>query len=77
MNINTLFSVASPLEQFETSSLVGVNAPIIGLNLTLTNLGLYVSLVLVVFLGLQMLAMNSNASSTGQSQGRVLLVPSR
>lgn len=69
--MNTLYTVASPLEQFEVSKLVGLDAPIIGFNLSLTNLGLYVVLVLFVFLGLQVLAMNSNAP-----QG-VLLVPSR
>lgn len=71
INMNTLNLVASPLEQFEVSKLVGLDAPIIGFNLSLTNLGLYVVLVLFVFLGLQVLAMNSSAP-----QG-VLLVPSR
>jgi hypothetical protein len=69
--MNTLFTLASPLEQFEVSNLVGLNAPIIGLNLSLTNLGLYVVLVLVLFVGLQVLAMSSNSP-----QG-ILLVPSR
>ena len=41
--------INSPLEQFEVTSLLGLNAPIFGyLNLTLTNLALYS--VLVVFL---------------------------
>lgn len=71
MNMNTLYTVASPLEQFEVTKLVGVDAPIFGFNLSLTNLGLYVGLVLFVFLGLQVPAMSNNAP-----QG-VLLVPSR
>ena len=48
LNQNQLF-INSPLEQFEVTSLLGLNAPIFGyLNLTLTNLALYS--VLVVFL---------------------------
>ena len=48
LNQNQLF-INSPLEQFEVTSLLGLNAPIFGyINLTLTNLALYS--VLVVFL---------------------------
>jgi hypothetical protein len=76
MNTNTLYmpttySVASPLEQFEVNKLVGLDAPIIGLNFSLTNLGFYVLLVLTVFIGLQVLSLSSNTP-----QG-ALLVPSR
>ena len=47
MNISNLIFISSPLEQFEVTSLVGLNAPIFGyLNLTLTNLALYSFLVL-------------------------------
>ena len=44
-NMNTLHSttslygVASPLEQFEVTKLIGLDAPVIGLNFALTNLG--------------------------------------
>ncbi|EKM74198.1 hypothetical protein AGABI1DRAFT_17081, partial [Agaricus bisporus var. burnettii JB137-S8] len=49
--MKTLF-ILSPLSQFEVTSLIGLNAPILGhLNLTLTNLGLYSLLVLFVVLG--------------------------
>ena len=64
MNINTLFSVASPLEQFEVTPIIGLNAPIIGFNLSLTNFGFYTALVLVVFIGLQLLAINSSFASS-------------
>jgi len=67
----TAYSVASPLEQFEVNKLVGLDAPIIGLNFSLTNLGFYAVLVLIVFIGLQVLSLSSNAP-----QG-ALLVPSR
>jgi hypothetical protein len=76
--MNNLYTVASPLEQFETSGLLGLYAPIFGYNLTITNLGLYVILVLVLFLGLQVLAVNSRVhNASGQSTGSVLIVPSR
>lgn len=51
---------ASPLDQFEVTKLVGIDAPILGANLTLTNLGLYTTLVLVFFLGLHILADNGH-----------------
>jgi hypothetical protein len=71
-NMNTtLYTIASPLEQFEVNKLVGLDAPVIGLNFSLTNLGFYVLLVLILFIGLQVLSLNSNAP-----QG-TLLVPSR
>ena len=63
--------LASPLEQFEVTKLIGLDAPVIGLNFSLTNLGFYVILVLIVFVGMQVLSLNSNAP-----QG-VQVVPSR
>ncbi len=45
--------ILSPLSQFEVTSLIGLNAPIFGyLNITLTNLGLYASFILLVVIGL-------------------------
>ena len=45
--------INSPLEQFEVSNLIGINAPILGyLNITLTNLGLYSLLVLFLIVGI-------------------------
>ena len=52
LNINQLM-VNSPLEQFEVTNLIGINAPILGyLNITLTNLGLYSLLVLFLIIGI-------------------------
>lgn len=59
ININNLF-INSPLEQFEVTSLIGLNAPIFGyLNLTLTNLGLYSIIVFFLVIGLHILANNN------------------
>ena len=52
LNTNYLM-VNSPLEQFEVTNLIGINAPILGyLNITLTNLGLYSLLVLFLITGI-------------------------
>ena len=54
------FLINSPLEQFEVTSLLGLNAPIFGyLNLTLTNLALYSLLVLFIVVGLHFMANNN------------------
>lgn len=51
--------INSPLEQFEVTSLVGLNAPIFGyLNLTLTNLALYSALILFLIIGLHYMGNN-------------------
>ena len=54
MLLNQNFSfINSPLEQFEVTNLIGINAPILGyLNITLTNLGLYSLLVLFLIIGI-------------------------
>ena len=57
-NQSNLF-INSPLEQFEVTNLVGLNAPIFGyLNITLTNLALYSSLILFLIVGLHYMANN-------------------
>jgi F-type H+-transporting ATPase subunit a len=57
-NINNLF-INSPLEQFEVTSLLGLNAPIFGyLNLTLTNLALYSALILLLIISLHYMGNN-------------------
>jgi len=68
--LNTFF-VSSPLDQFEITKLISLDAPIMGLNLTLTNLGFYTILVVVIFLGLHFLS----AGAFGPRSHRV--VPSR
>ena len=61
-NINfqeTQLIINSPLEQFEVTSLLGLNAPIFGyLNLTLTNLALYSVLVLFLIVAIHYLGNN-------------------
>nr|YP_009538871.1 atp6 [Sanghuangporus sanghuang]AXE73210.1 atp6 [Sanghuangporus sanghuang] len=60
MNISNLIFINSPLEQFEVTNLIGLNAPILGyLNLTLTNLALYCFLVLILVLSLHLIANNN------------------
>jgi len=74
------YLVASPLEQFEVNKLVGLDAPVIGLNFSLTNLGFYVVLVLFLFIGLQVLSLTNIVpllSANGQGLSSTLLVPSR
>jgi F-type H+-transporting ATPase subunit a len=53
--------VCSPLEQFEVTSFIGLNAPILGqFNLSLTNLGLYSIIVVFLVLGLHVIANNNH-----------------
>ena len=48
---NLNFIINSPLEQFEVTSLIGLNAPIFGyLNTSLTNLGLYTTYTYINYL---------------------------
>ena len=56
MTNNIIFS---PLEQFEVTSLIGLNAPILGyFNLSLTNLALYSLLVLFLIVSLHVVSNN-------------------
>jgi F-type H+-transporting ATPase subunit a len=58
-NIKLNLIINSPLEQFEVTSLLGLNAPIFGyLNLTITNLALYSIIVLILIIGLNFMANN-------------------
>ena len=55
MNKITIF-INSPLEQFEVSSLLSLNAPILGyLNISLTNLALYSIIVLSLIISIKIL----------------------
>src|SRR3954462_6365864 len=52
--------INSPLEQFEVTSLLGLNAPIFGyINITLSNLALYAILALFLVVGLHYIANNN------------------
>ena len=58
-NIN-LF-ILSPLSQFEVTSLIGINAPILGyLNISLTNIALYSAIALTTIISLHVLTLNNN-----------------
>src|ERR1700750_3001859 len=58
-NTNTNLIINSPLEQFEVTSLLGLNAPIFGyLNITLTNLGFYSVFVLFLIIGIHYMGNN-------------------
>jgi F-type H+-transporting ATPase subunit a len=53
--------IYSPLEQFEVTNLLGLNAPILGyFNITLTNLALYTIIALFLVLSLHYLGNNDN-----------------
>jgi F-type H+-transporting ATPase subunit a len=58
--LNTTQFISSPLEQFEVTNLIGINAPILGFfNLTLTNLALYSIVLLFLTLGLHFVSSNN------------------
>ena len=51
--------ISSPLEQFEVTNLIGLNAPIFGyINFTLTNFALYCFIVLFLIISLHYFANN-------------------
>jgi F-type H+-transporting ATPase subunit a len=53
--------ILSPLNQFEVSSLIGLNAPILGyLNITVTNLALYSCFILFILLGFHLYGNNES-----------------
>jgi F-type H+-transporting ATPase subunit a len=59
-NISNVW-INSPLEQFEVTSLIGLNAPLFGfLNITLTNLALYAMIVLFLVSALHFMGNNNN-----------------
>jgi len=59
---NSLFTyVTSPLDQFEIRNLLSLDAPILGnLHISLTNIGLYLTIGTVLILSLNVLATNYN-----------------
>jgi len=60
-NITNLFFTISPLDQFEIRNLISLNAPILGdFNLSLTNIGLYLSISGFIILSLNVLTNNYN-----------------
>lgn len=56
-----LSSITSPLDQFEIRDLLSLDAPIIGnLHLSITNIGLFLTIGTIFILGLNTLATNNN-----------------
>lgn len=61
INHQTYLLINSPLEQFEVSNLLSLNAPILGyLNISLTNLALYSLLVLFLIVSIHYISNNEN-----------------
>jgi len=61
MVISKFAIIASPLDQFEVRDLLSLNAPILGnLNLSLTNIGLYLTIGVLIILILNILTTNYN-----------------
>lgn len=55
-------TIFSPLDQFEITNLLGFNAPLLGnFNISLTNLGFYAFLALIIIIGLHVLSNNEFA----------------
>jgi len=58
--MNSFFNIISPLDQFEIRDLISLNAPILGnLSLSLTNIGLYLTLAGYLVFVLNILATNN------------------
>lgn len=61
LNPQTYLLINSPLEQFEVSNLLSLNAPILGyINISLTNLALYSLLVLFIIVSIHYISNNEN-----------------
>jgi hypothetical protein len=57
----TYIDIPSPLDQFEIRDLLSLNAPVLGnLHLSLTNIGLYLTIATFLVLTLNVLATNFN-----------------
>ena len=59
--MNTFFNIPSPLDQFEVRNLLSVDAPILGnLSLSLTNIGLYLTIAGYLIFVVSLLSTNDN-----------------
>lgn len=59
--MNNLISIISPLDQFEVRNLLSLDAPILGnLSLSLTNIGLYLTIGGYLTFVMGLLSANSN-----------------
>ena len=61
-NLNTLnLEILSPLSQFEIRDLLSIDAPLIGnLHISLTNIGFYLTISLLIIIALSLLSTNYN-----------------
>lgn len=78
-NLN-IITASSPLEQFETTNFISFTAPILGdFVISLTNVGFYTLVVLVLGIGYHSLAANNyRVAEDGTSTGNgPALVPSK
>jgi len=61
MSNNMYTHITTPLDQFEIRNLLSLDAPILGnLHISLTNIGLYLTIGTIFILGLNLLATNYN-----------------
>jgi F-type H+-transporting ATPase subunit a len=61
MNLHSFINVSSPLDQFEIRNLLSIDAPILAnIHLSLTNIGLYLTIGAFLILSLNVLATNYN-----------------
>lgn len=61
-NSNFVLNFISPLDQFEIRNLLSLNIPLLGnLNLSFTNIALYMSIAAFLSFTVTLLATNSNA----------------
>ena len=61
MSNNLFTEISSPLDQFEIRNLLSINAPILGnMHLSITNIGLYLTIGTFLILSLNLLATNYN-----------------
>jgi F-type H+-transporting ATPase subunit a len=61
MNSHTFTNISSPLDQFEIRNLLSLDAPILAnMHLSLTNIGLYLTVGTFLILSLNILATNYN-----------------
>jgi F-type H+-transporting ATPase subunit a len=60
--MNFLYSeIFSPLDQFEIRNLVSLNGPVIGnVQLSVTNIGLYLTIATIIIVSLNLLSTNYN-----------------
>lgn len=60
-SMNHFSEICNPLDQFEIRNLISLNAPVLGnIQLSLTNIGLYLTLGTLLILSLNLLATNYN-----------------